>query len=57
MKVLEAIIVLVGLILTVEAPLFGSTVWAIITGLAYFAIQVPKVVEKIKSWTGPSGNK
>lgn len=55
MKILEAMIVIIGLILTVESPIFGPTVWAIITGLAYFAIQVPKVVEKIKSWT-ESGN-
>jgi hypothetical protein len=49
-KTTEGAVVLGGLTLTVLSPILSSTIWAIITGIAYVAVNIPNIFATAKSW-------
>ena len=49
-KTTEGAVVLGGLALTVLSPILSSTIWAIITGVAYVLVNIPSIITTAKSW-------
>lgn len=49
LKTTEAIVVFSGLALTVISPVFGPKIWAGITAVAYLLVNVPGIIDKVKS--------